>query len=56
MILEEIDVHPCLFSEAVEIQQVDIPGGCALYIPVRNSNDGARFKQKVIRFFSEERV
>lgn len=53
MKLEEIDVHPCLFSEAAEIKHVEIPGSCVLLIPVRNSNDGNTFKEKIIRFFSE---
>lgn len=50
MILEEIDVHPCLLSEAVEVQLVELDN-CQLLIPVKNTAHGVQAKRKVEQFF-----
>lgn len=50
MKLEDIDVHPCLFSEASEIKLVQIDN-CDLLIPVKNSSHGTEVKCKIEAFF-----
>ena len=53
MRLEDIGVYPALLSEAVEVKQVEIPGSCILLIPVKTSEDGDVFKQRVFNFFGD---
>lgn len=50
MTLEEIDVHPCLFTEAAEIKMVEL-GKCKLLIPVRSKSHGEQVKRKIEEFF-----
>lgn len=56
MILEDIDIHPCLFSEAQMIQRVDFDNGCQLFIPVKSEDDGIDVKQKFYTHFSNYHV
>lgn len=56
MILEDIDIHPCLLSEAQLIQRVDFDTGCQLLIPVESETDGIDIKRKFYNFFNKNHV
>lgn len=51
MKLEDIEIYPCLLSEANMIQAVELNDKCTLLIPVKTAVDGVWFKRKLQYFY-----
>lgn len=51
MLLEDIGVEPCLFSDATQIQWFKLPGGCDLLIPVKSELHSQKTKKLLQQFY-----
>lgn len=51
MILEDIGVEPCLFSEATQIQLISIPNACKLLIPVKSELHAQKTKKTLNEYY-----